>query len=47
MDAHRNIAAGLTDVIERPATAEDVELGLAQAVGELLVIDADTGALIG
>ena len=47
MDAHRNIEVGLNDVVERLATAEDVELGLAQAVGDILVIDAETGALIG
>jgi hypothetical protein len=35
------------NVIERLATAADVALGIAQEVGELLIFDAETGALIG
>lgn len=37
----------LSGIVERPATAEDVLLGLASAIGEVLIIDADTGALVG
>lgn len=35
------------NIVERFATAEDVALGFAQEVGEVLVLDAETGALIG
>ncbi len=35
------------NIIERSATAEDVAFGFAKEVGEMLWLDADTGALIG
>lgn len=47
METTTEIEAGLTGVIERPATAEDVLLGLAEYPGAILVLDAETGALIG
>jgi len=36
-----------SNIVERSATAEDVLLGYAEEVGEVLVFDAQTGALIG
>lgn len=36
-----------SNIIERKATSEDVALGFAETVGDLLIIDAKTGELIG
>lgn len=35
------------DVAERLATLEDVSLGLAERVGEAMIVDKQTGALVG
>lgn len=41
------IEMDLSNIIERKATSEDVALGFAESIGDLLILDAKTGELLG